>query len=180
MSYNAADGAALVAAAVQAAIRERAPRRTVAAVAAAVAGTVLSANAKPLPAAAEHKKRTMDAQDLSEDAGDPVKLLETLRAVRRAKRAAKKQKRREAKQAAQGLPSSENQRDAVPSHDASAAGQSAEFVGTSAAAPAPVLESSPAVASPRQPRPKVSIISDTLGDTASELSCHAGLLRGIR
>ena len=98
MSYNAADGAALVAAAVQAVIRERAPRRTVAAVAAAVAGTVMSAAASP--PAARPQMRTQDAKSETLEADDPEKLLASLRAVRRAQRLRKKQRRREAKQAA--------------------------------------------------------------------------------
>jgi len=101
MSYLAADGAALVAAAVQAAIRERAPRRTVAAVAAAVTGTLVSATARPCPAATVHKARTLDAQGNAEVVDDPAQLLATLRAVRRAQRQKKKERRRAAKAKAQ-------------------------------------------------------------------------------
>jgi len=152
MSYNAADGAALVAAAVQAAIRERAPRRTVAAVAAAVAGTVMSAAAAPARPATMHRMRTQDAQSETLEADNPDKLLASLRAVRRAQRLRKKQRRRDAKQAAGMSPSAaEILQPSADVKDDDAAGLCAEHVGAPAAVPA-VPQSSSAAALAPQPK----------------------------
>ena len=144
MGYNAADGAALVAAAVQAAIHGGAPRRTVAAVAAAVAGTVMSAAAAPRRPATMPQVHTQDAQSEAHEADSPELLLASLRAARRAQRLCKKQRRREAKQAAgtsQSPPS-----DVVTSMDIDGAvGLCTKHVGALVAAPAQVP------ASPVQP-----------------------------
>jgi len=154
MGYNAADGAALVAAAVQAAIHGGAPRRTVAAVAAAVAGTVLSAAAAPRRPATKPQVHTPDAQSQAHEADSPELLLASLRAARRAQRLRKKQKRREAKQAAgtsQSPPS-----DVVTSPDIDGtAGLCTKHVGALVAAPALVPSSSVPLAvstSSMQPR----------------------------
>lgn len=139
MSYNAADGAALVAAAVQAAVRENAPRRTVAAVAAAVAGTVLSAAARATPPATRAKVRAVDVQSPAEDVGDPAQLLASLRAARRAQRARKKERRKAARQAASDAlasPTAPISSLDIEAHDEGAAGQCAGSGGTLVAAPA--------------------------------------------
>jgi hypothetical protein len=137
MGYNAADGAALVAAAVDAAHRAGAPRRTVAAVAAAVAGTVLSAAAAPRQPATKPQVHTQEPPSATLEADNPEKLLASLRAVRRAQRLRKKQRRRDAKQAAGlSLSVAELPQPNADVKDDGAAGLCAEHVGAPAAAPA--------------------------------------------
>ena len=152
MGYNAADGAALVAAAVDAAIRASAPRRTVAAVAAAVAGTVLSAAAAPRQPATKPQVHTQDPQSATLEADSPDKLLASLRAVRRAQRLRKKQRRRDAKQAAGlSLSAADLPQPLADVKDDGAAGLCAEHVGALAAVPA-VPQSSLAAAPVHQLR----------------------------
>ena len=175
MSYNAADGAALVAAAVQAAIHGGAPRRTVAAVAAAVAGTVLSAAAAPRQPATKPQVHSQDAQNDALEADSPEQLLASLRAARRAQRLRKKQRRREAKQAA-GPPQSHNEdvvTSTVPAEVPStegAAGQRTEHVGALVAAPAQAPERAQA---PDSRKDKQIGTDDDASDTASmQLGIH--------